>query len=224
MSRADRPVPGRRAWRRRTAVVAAAIAAGLVLAGTAAGQSDELRALLPRLPDDQQAALRARDARWASWTPEQREAFSARMQAWDALPAGERQQRRLQWEAWVALDPVDRARVRGARARFAALPVGEQAAWRERFDALDASARRGWLLGPRLGADYPELQPLLAQLPEAQRAPLLQVLRSMTPEERADLAILVQRTPAHERDELRRGLLSTAEGNRAAWLRLRLGT
>jgi len=44
----------------------------------------------------------------------------------------------------------------------------------------------------------------------------------MTPEERADLAVLAYRTPPQERDALRRALLETTDANRSAWLRLRL--
>ena len=48
------------------------------------------------------------------------------------------------------------------------------------------------------------------------------MLRVMTTEERADLAVLAYRTPPQERDALRRALLETTDDNRAAWLRLRL--
>jgi hypothetical protein len=78
------------------------------------------------------------------------------------------------------------------------------------------------LLGPALGADYPKLQPLLAQLPEAEHAPLLAALQAMDAVERADLAVLAQRVPPQERAALRRALLSTSVGNRGAWLRTRL--
>jgi hypothetical protein len=145
------------------------------------------------------------------------------MQAWDARGVEQRAALRARWQAWSELDPVDRAMVRGARARFEALPEPTQAALRARFAELDASAQRGWLLGPRVGADYAALQPLLAQVPEAERLPLLRVLRAMSPAERADLAVLVQRTPPADRGALRRGLLSTSDSNRAAWLRLRVG-
>jgi hypothetical protein len=59
-------------------------------------------------------------------------------------------------------------------------------------------------------------------LPEAQHAPMLRALRRMTNAERADLAVLAQRVPPQERAELIRDLLSTADDNRAAWLRARL--
>jgi hypothetical protein len=44
----------------------------------------------------------------------------------------------------------------------------------------------------------------------------------MTPTERADLAVLAQRTPPQQRDALRRGLLSTSDANRAVWLQAQL--
>ncbi|GAB3736273.1 hypothetical protein GCM10028862_20760 [Luteimonas pelagia] len=203
----------------------AATAALLVVAATALGGLAAAPALEPwlaRLPDAEQAALRTRAGQWRGWTGDAREAFLARMAEWDARDPATRATLRAHWQAWRELDPVDRAMVRGAAARFDALPESTRDALRARFDALDASAQRGWLLGPRVGADYPALQPLLAQVPEAERLPLLRVLRAMSPAERADLAVLVQRTPPTERAELRRGLLSTSDGNRAAWLRLRL--
>jgi hypothetical protein len=52
--------------------------------------------------------------------------------------------------------------------------------------------------------------------------PLLAALHAMTPTERADLAVLAQRTPPQRRDALRRGLLSTSDANRAAWLQAQL--
>jgi hypothetical protein len=78
------------------------------------------------------------------------------------------------------------------------------------------------MLGPVLGADYARLQPLLAHVPLAQQPGLLHTLRSMTPMQRSDLAVLVQRTPPAERDALRRALVSTSDANREAWLRLSL--
>jgi hypothetical protein len=74
------------------------------------------------------------------------------------------------------------------------------------------------LLGPVLGADYPALHALLAQVPPDQHAPLLQVLRALSPAQRADVAVLAARTPPQERPELRRQLLSTAADNREQWL------
>ena len=93
---------------------------------------------------------------------------------------------------------------------------------RERFAELGLTEQRAWLLGPRVGADFAGLSPLLLQVPEEQRVPLLDMLRVMTTEERADLAVLAYRTPPQERDALRRALLETTDDNRAAWLRLRL--
>jgi len=112
--------------------------------------------------------------------------------------------------------------VESAVQTFARLPAGEQTRLRAEFDALDPVEQRGWLLGPAIGVDYPKLQPLLAQLPEAQHAPMLRVLRRMTAGERGDLAVLAQRVPPQARAELVRTLLSTSDANRAAWLHARL--
>lgn len=102
------------------------------------------------------------------------------------------------------------------------MPEAEQQAVRQRFAALDTSTQRGWLLGPDLGADYPKLHPLLAQLPAEQHAPLLVALRVMGAAERADLARLAQRLPPQQRADLLRGLLATPVADRGAWLRLRV--
>lgn len=73
-----------------------------------------------------------------------------------------------------------------------------------------------------LGSDYMRLQPLLAQVPAAQRAPLLALLRTLSAAERNALAMLAQRTAPQQRDALRRGLLATPAADRAAWLQRRL--
>jgi hypothetical protein len=208
MSRAE---TGRRAW-----------LAGALLALAAAALPAQGPGLLARLPPDLREQLLQRQARWADWSEEERAAFARRAEAWDRLAPQAQAEARERYAAWQALDSIDREQVQAARARFAALPPAEQAQLRADYAGLDEHVRRGWLLGPRLGADYPALQPLLAQVPAEQRAPLLRVLRSMTPAQRADLAVLMQRTPAEERDALRRALLSTSDDNRGAWLRLRL--
>ena len=109
--------------------------------------------------------------------------------------------------------------MQAARAAWRALPVARQQALRAQFDALDAGIRRGWLLGPTLGADWPRLHALFAQVPPEEREPLLAALRALSPQALADLGVLAQRTPPQAREELRRGLLAQPEALRAAWLR-----
>ncbi|MDQ3270237.1 MAG: DUF3106 domain-containing protein, partial [Pseudomonadota bacterium] len=129
---------------------------------------------------------------------------------------------RERYAIWQALPAHERAAVRAAASRFAGLPREQRQAIRARFDELDRSVQRGWLLGPALGHDYPALQPLLAQVPQEQHGGLLQVLRAMTPVQRADVAVLVARTPPQERAVLRLELLSTPASNRERWLWSRL--
>lgn len=211
---------------RRTDRIAVLVAAGLALvAGSvfaAPSVLDDYARIGPQLQPLQRAQLRQRAATWTGWTAAERADFSARAAAWDALPPSPRGERRERYRAWQALPPQERAMVRAAMRRHAALPLEEQLVLRAQFDALDRSHRRGWLLGPTLGADYPALQPLLAQVPAADHAALLQVLRAMTPQQRVDLAVLVQRTPPQERDNLRRALVSTSAANRQQWLWLQL--
>ncbi len=210
---------------RRTVRAGLAVLVALAAAGVAATPAvlDDFREVLPQLQPDRRAELLERATQWQGLTAAQREAFAQRAAAWDALPRAERDARRLDYRAWQALTPDERARLQALAARLRALPGDERAALRARFDALDRSERHGWRLGPALGADYPALQPLLAQVPAAQHAPLLRVLRELTPVQRRDLGMLVYRTPPQQRDVLRRELLSTAAGQRDRWLRQRLG-
>lgn len=188
---------------------------------TAAAQRlpPSLQASAELLPPAQRARLLERQARLDALPPAERASLRRRVAAWDALPFAQRRARRDAWSAWQALPPAERASLRAAASAFAVLPADMQQSLRARFDALDASEREGWRLGPVLGADYPRLHALIAQVPAHQREPLLAALRAMTPGERADLAVLAQRTPPQARDELRIALLSTAVHNRAAWLR-----
>lgn len=181
-----------------------------------------LDAQLQRLPAALRAQVRPQAAAWSEWDDARRGAWRERQARWDALPVAERGAGREAYAAWRGLSTADRAGVQAAGMALALLPAAEQQVVQQRFAALDRSSQRGWLLGPALGGDYPKLQPLLAQLPEDQHAPLLAALRAMRAGERADLAVLAQRVPPQERAALRRALLSTSAGNRSAWLRLRL--
>lgn len=202
--------------------LALAVAALAVPAQTAGPALAGFERVLPLLQPPDRERLQQRARLWQRWTAAERNAQIERIRAWDTLPAGERGERRERYLAWKALPPAERARLQAAHAAFVALPPPRQQALRARFDALDRSDMRGWRLGPDLGADYPTLQPLLAHVPADEHAPLLRALRSTTPQQRADLAALVQRTPPQERDVLRRELASTAASNRDDWLYERL--
>jgi hypothetical protein len=214
----------RRSSRRRLLPVLAL--ATLLAAVAPAGSTPQVLAdfekVLPLLQPPERSRLLQRADTWRGWTAAERARHAERLAAWEALPAAERGERRERYRAWQALPPAERARIARARRDFERLDESQRQALRARFDSLDGSLRRGWRLGPALGADYPALQPLLAQVPEAGHEPLLRVLRAMAPQQRADLAALVQRTPPQERDALRRELVSTAASNRDAWLWERL--
>lgn len=124
--------------------------------------------------------------------------------------------------AWRALPEGERARMREAREAYRALPVAEQQALRARFDALDAGIRRGWLLGPVLGADWPQLHALFAQVAPGERDGLVEALRALPAQARADLGVLAQRTPPQDRNRLRAELMAQPPSQRAAWLRRRV--
>lgn len=179
---------------------------------------DAFEAVLPRLQPQRRAELQEQAALWSRWSESEREDFRRRAVEWDALPSAERGALRERYRAARSLPARERSRVDAAARWFDTLPPERQQALRDEFQALDRSARRGWLLGPDLGADYTALQPLLAQVPAAEHADLLRVLRGMTARQRQDLAVLVQRTPPQERATLRRELVSTAAANRDDWL------
>ncbi|HVI59728.1 MAG TPA: DUF3106 domain-containing protein [Luteimonas sp.] len=190
-------------------------------AGVAAAQSlppgllEKARAL----PAPTQAELQRHAGMLAAMTPAQRAAFERRVAEWDALVPAAQRERREAWQAWSALPPDERHRLEEAAAAYAALPPERQAELRAQYDALDGSERRGWLLGPVLGADYPKLHAVVAQVPPHQRDDLLAALRALTAQGRADLAVLAQRIPPQQRDRLRRELLAQPRQSRDAWLR-----
>ncbi|MCE7032109.1 DUF3106 domain-containing protein [Lysobacter sp. GX 14042] len=213
MSRTDR----RRRW---------GLLPALLVAGAAAAVPpglEELADAWDSLDPGRRQQLQERAATWERWDSVAQEAFLGRMTGWDALDREERAAGRVRYQAWRELPNYDRARVRAAASGYAQLPPDEQQALRGEFDALDASERRGWLLGPELGADYPALQPLLAQVPGDEHDALLDALRGLDSRQRGDLAVLVQRTAPQDRDQLRRELVSTAAESRGQWLRTRLG-
>lgn len=120
--------------------------------------------------------------------------------------------------AWQQLDPLQRQRVRDAADAFAGLPADEQARLREEFARLDRSEQRGWLLGPAIGAAWPQLSPLFSYVPEDERQPLLGILRDLDGNELEMLGRIAWRTPPEQRDALRRQLIAVPAANRAAWL------
>ncbi|MGY1458529.1 MULTISPECIES: DUF3106 domain-containing protein [unclassified Luteimonas] len=157
--------------------------------------------------------------RLAALEPAARARLAQRRDQWDALPHAERGERRERWLAWNDFSAAERAQLRDVAAAFALRSADERAALRARFDAMDASDRHGWLLGPDLGADYPRLHPLIAQVPLDARTALLEALRGLEPQARDDLAVLAARTAPQARAELRIELLATPAAQRARWLR-----
>lgn len=201
-----------------------AVAFALLLSAGAGAQSlpPGLLEKAQLLPAPTRAELQRHAATLAAMTPAQREAFAERVAQWDAQVPALQRERREAWQAWQALPDAERQQLRAAAAGYSALPPDRQQDLRAQYDALDGSERHGWLLGPTLGADYPKLHSLVSQVPPDQREALLAALRALSPEGRADLAVLAQRTPPHERDALRTALLEQPVQQRDAWLRDRL--
>jgi len=208
---------------RRDRIAIVVIAIGLAT-GAAFAQSlpPGLLERAQALPAPTGAELQRHAAMLAAMTPGQRAAFRQRVVEWDAQVPARQRERREAWQAWLALPVTERERLQVAASDYAALPVEKQQALRAQYDALDGSDQRGWLLGPVLGVDYPKLHALVAQVPATQRDALLAALRSLSPQGRADLAVLAQRTPPQARDALRTQLLAVPATQRDAWLRERL--
>lgn len=141
---------------------------------------------------------------------------------WAALAPAQQRELRARYAAWRALPESERQRVRRAAAEMAALPAAGREALRDRFLGLDRLHRDGWRLGPELGALYPKLQPLFGYLPEAQREPMLALLRQLDARELAQLSLLSQRTPPQEREALREELLAVPAAGRDEWLQRKL--
>lgn len=141
---------------------------------------------------------------------------------WAELDAAGRQDVRARYAAWRALDEAERNRIRQAQARLAMLPPDQQQALRTRFETMDRLHRDGWRLGPRLGAQYPALQPMFGYVPAAQRGQVLDLLRALDAEQLGQLAVISQRAAPQDRPALRDELLALAPSARAAWLRTHL--
>ncbi|WDS37893.1 DUF3106 domain-containing protein [Pseudoxanthomonas sp.] len=187
----------------------------LVLSATLVAQTSEEDSVTP--------AVQARRAsRLAALDENGRAAFARRLAAWDALPPLQRLQQRGEYADWRALDPATRTRLQQAAATLATLPPAQQQALAARFAMLDSAEQAGWRMGPEIGADYNKLFPLLAFMPEAERQPMRAVLQQMSAPQRADLAVLAQRTPPQDRDTLRQALIATTSASRAQWLREQL--
>lgn len=144
--------------------------------------------------------------------------IARRMRGWDALPPKQRALQRAAWAAWRALQPAERVRLRAIAARWQRVGSEDQDALRMRFRALPADARQGWWLGPKMGRDWPRVAPLFAFVPEAQRGPLLALLRAADAEDIDALERLAQITPPEARDGLRLDLLRVPAAQRRAWM------
>lgn len=200
------------------ALLAIAFSAAVAAQSLPPGLLEKARAL----PAPTRAELQRHAAALAAMTPAERAAFEKRVAQWDAELPAEQRERREAWQAWRALPEAERRQLRAAANAYSALQPDRQQELRAKYEALDGSERRGWMLGPVLGADYPKLHALVSQVPADQREALLEALRALSPEARDDLAVLAQRTPPQARDALRTELLAQPESRREAWLRARL--
>jgi hypothetical protein len=176
----------------------------------------------PGLEADTRQRLQDNAAHWLALDPTQREALVARMSAWDGLTAADRAQRRGSFAAWRALSPAEREQLHAVFAERAAMSPDLRQAQRDEFEALPADQRQEWWLGPEIGAGFAQLRPLFAFVPAGERTALLALLRALSPQARADLALLARRLPANQRESLRRELMAASPAEREALIRARL--
>ncbi|HHW4678485.1 MAG TPA: DUF3106 domain-containing protein [Xylella sp.] len=141
---------------------------------------------------------------------------------WQRMTPSQQADLRVRYRAWLALSLSEHARLLKAHSEIASLSPMQQQTLHARFARLDKMYSRGWFLGPRLGAYYVHLQPLIGYVPEAERAPLLVLLHDLDDTQLAQLAVLVHRTPPAQCAVLRRELLGHLPTQRGEWLRTRL--
>lgn len=170
----------------------------------------------PRLDPATRRQLIGQASHWQALDGPSRESLRQRLGEWDDLPAADRAARRGHLAAWANLSAEEQAWVRETARAFVGSSAAEQVAAREAFEALPAQEREPWWLGPALGEWFSPVQPLFAYVPQDQRPPLLDMLRDLSPQARADLALLARRLPAAERERLRRALLEAPPHEREA--------
>lgn len=176
----------------------------------------------PELDGPTRASLVRQARDWLARSADQREQLRAALVAWDTLPAPEHARQRTPFAAWERLDETDRAWVRLAAARVASLPAAEQQSLRAQFAASPSDTQALWWLGPGLGQELAPFSSLFAYLPESERPALLQVLRGLDPDARADLGLLAPRLTEARRQALRRDLLAAPAEQRSELIRERL--
>lgn len=141
---------------------------------------------------------------------------------WSAMTPQAKRELRARYAAWRVLPDTERQRIAHAAAALAAMPAAQRDNLRGQFMGMDQMHRDGWLLGPRLGALYAKLQPLLGYLPAEQREPMLALLHQLDAVQLEQLSLISQRTPPQERAALRDQLLALAPAQRGAWLQQRV--
>ena len=152
---------------------------------------------------------------WSARAPAQRNQLRQRLLAWDALSAPERARQRTPFLAWQRLSDTDRQQVRLVANRLAGLPAVERQSLHDQFVASPADTQALWWLGPALGQELAPFSSLFAFMPESDRPALLQVLRELDDESRANLATLAPRLSEARRQALRRDLLAAPAADRA---------
>lgn len=186
------------------------------------GLLDSARSAWPELDAATRDNLLRQADDWAARTAAQRDQLRQRLVAWDALSAPERARQRTPFIAWQRLSETDRRQIHIAADRLAGLPPAEGQDLRGQFAASPADTQALWWLGPALGQELAPFSSLFAFMPESDRPALLQVLRELDEQSRADLATLAPRLTEAPRQALRRDLLAAPAADRAQLIRERL--
>lgn len=183
---------------------------------------DSARSAWPELDADTRDNLLRQADDWSARNAVLRNQLRQRLLAWDALTAPERARQRTPFLAWQRLSETDRRQIRIAADRLAGLPAAEGQALRAQFAASPADTQALWWLGPALGQELAPFSSLFAFMPESDRPALLQALRELDDESRANLATLAPRLSEARRQALRRDLLAASAAGRAQLIRDRL--
>ena len=148
-------------------------------------------------PAPRRAAIAARIASWAEMTPDQRAALRERVGKFRALAPEQQQDLRDAFQRYRELAPAEREAL---RQRFERLSPGER-------DAAVSETRphRGW-------------QRVLADVPDAERAPVRAMWLSFTRDERHALRRHAHAMTPAQHDELRARLLAMTPAGRSAFI------
>jgi hypothetical protein len=156
--------------------------------------------------------------RWLELSNQERTRAADRLKWWRTLPPERQAQIRASLKSFRALPPEQQQRIRQAFQRFQNLSPERRAELIERFQRMNPSERDAFLLGAQARGNGIPWRELWGPIPRDEQRPLIAMTQSLTMAQKRKLAALVGRTPAAEREALRRRLLAMGFAERAAYL------